>query len=319
YLGALDPGGTYTNALLSHFRIEDGDVAGLKDEEGELIPELRELTTGIFNTQHPLLCCLEGGRTAVPTDLIDVDLRSLAFQHITGVGDCPVSTGTVTLTNTSNRTVEWTAGDTGDNERIAAEPSAGTLAPGASVEIDMQFLCNTEASFETGVRIEAKTLDGTVQDEITIGVSGSITTDTDPGDVDGIRMTVSGDGSDKVIEFKASEDEANVLSLIGTWFATAGVKFDDKDYNLGFQTPSGGVIPGTFGIVFGEFSDVDVNLTYRETVGENMGRASKGSGTVTIDVADGSRFAGSFSFSATLSGQITGTRIIVGDFDIPVD
>ncbi len=320
YLGAITPGGTYTRALLPHFRIEDGDVAGLKDEEGELIPELRELTTAVFNTQHPLLCCLEGGRTtAPPTSLIDVDSRSLAFQHIVGEGNCPVSTGAVTLTNTSNRTVEWSAEDTGDNERIAPEPAAGTLAPGASVEIDMKFLCNTEESFETSVRIGAATLDGTVQDEITISVGGSITTDTGGGDVDGIRMTVSGDGADKIVEFKASEDEANVLELIGTWFATAGVKLDDKDYNLSFQTPSGGVIPGTFGIVFGEFSDVAVNLTYRETVGEDMGRASKGEGTLTVDVADGSRFAGSFSFSATLSGQISGTRIIVGDFDIPAD
>lgn len=318
YLGAITPGGTYTTTLLPHFRIEDGDVAGLKDEEGELIPELRELTTAVFNTQHPLLCCLEGGRTTVPTSLIDVDIQSLAFQHVVGGEDCPVSTGVITLTNTSNRTVEWTAEDTGDDERIAPEPSAGTLAPGASVGIDMKFLCNTEESFDTSVRIGATTLDGSVQDEIMIGVGGAITPDIDPGDVDGIRMTVSGDGADKIVEFKASEDDANVLELIGTWFATAGVTLDDKDYNLSFQTPSGGVIPGSFGIVFGEFSDIAVNLTYRETVGGDMGRASKGEGTVTVDVADGSRFAGSFTFTAALSGQITGTRVITGDFDIPI-
>ncbi len=110
--------------------------------------------------------------TGAPPRIVDIDLSDggVAFEHTVGQTECPQSIGGFTVTNTGN--VPVTVSVEG-GQAIAAATDDFTLAPGASAEVPLVFLCSQSSDVSETITVTA-TAEGGESTQGSVVVAGSV-------------------------------------------------------------------------------------------------------------------------------------------------
>ena len=84
------------------------------------------------------------GNPCAPVTSASLTPSVISGTHIIGTSPCPQTFGTATLTNTGTTGLTWS---TSPPSGIATSPLSGTLQPGQSVNIAVNFTCSRAQSF----------------------------------------------------------------------------------------------------------------------------------------------------------------------------
>jgi Bacterial Ig-like domain (group 2) len=104
---------------------------------------------------------------------INVTTLPTAFDHTVGVTPCPTTIGTFVISNPSGTaSMSWTVGTSAPlairHNGTAGTTQTGTLAPGQTVELIVEFDCSQTTSFTQTVRISTTSSGGSETKEVTI-------------------------------------------------------------------------------------------------------------------------------------------------------
>jgi len=110
------------------------------------------------------------GTTCAAPSSVAISLlpTSIANTHIIGTSSCPQSFGTTTLTNTGNVAVSWSGSPPNG---LSMSPSSGSLSPGQSVTIQINFTCAVPYSFTGTVSVSASGTGGSASQSLTVHVT----------------------------------------------------------------------------------------------------------------------------------------------------
>ncbi|MFN0151664.1 MAG: hypothetical protein ACKVU1_13250 [bacterium] len=165
------PGGVFTNAIRGRMSLApDGKLNGLQNPDGSLLTELATLTTP-DGDQHPKLSTLAGDPNWCKR-LLETSATSLDFRH-NGITDpVPYAIGDLAIMSNSSVAVTWSVA-TG-NAAIAAQPAAGTLAPGGTAKISFLYTGGAQSPFTTNIVFTASEGAGQRTEETTIPLTARI-------------------------------------------------------------------------------------------------------------------------------------------------
>ncbi len=102
---------------------------------------------------------------------ISVSPSSVSATHYVGESECPQLVGTVTLTNVGSVATGWNVES--DHTAIETDLSSGQLEPGESVEVDVEFNCETTDSVEAELTFTAS-IEGGESVEATVSVTVTV-------------------------------------------------------------------------------------------------------------------------------------------------
>lgn len=162
--GLIKSGGLFLNEALPLMTIEGNELVGLRRANGELQPELAELSgvTG-RQSQHPALAVLAGDPDWCAGGVLPPLIEVLGPPHeATVTGDepeCFDSVGTFGLRNGDQFTISWEwSSNTG---YLDLDVSGGELSPAESLGLKLYYNCEAETSFTDNFTFSGTRLDGT--------------------------------------------------------------------------------------------------------------------------------------------------------------
>jgi len=164
-------GGVFTNAIRGRMSLSaDGKLNGLQNPDGSLLTELVTLTTP-DGDQHPKLSTLAGDPNWCKS-LLTTSATSLEFSYDPATDPVPYAIGDLAIMSTSSVAVTWSVA-TG-NATIAAEPAAGTIAPGGTAKVSFLYTGGAESPFTTNIVFTASEGAGQRTENVTIPLSAQI-------------------------------------------------------------------------------------------------------------------------------------------------
>ena len=174
-------GGRFTTELMKHAVVAGGDITGLLDSTGTMIRTELETIFGtvdfitgnaffhpsaIVKPAEPAFCLgTEESFISIPED-------SVSFLHVVGSTPCPQVAGTFQVQNTGSSQITFTASSS--NSAIDVIPANGSIPPGGSITLTVQFNCGTQSSFNSTVDVSAFDLGGGGEDTASIPVQATI-------------------------------------------------------------------------------------------------------------------------------------------------
>ena len=154
----------------------DGNVGDIQDRFLEMKDQGSWLgPLSYHKPENTSWCSLDGESTTytpTPSALIETDKAELVFTHIVTVTDCPQAIGSITISNPGNEVVHWSyvIEDGFADMHFDFSPYSGTLQPGESVMISVQFNCYSADVGDTVVTFDATTDDGTRQESVDVTI-----------------------------------------------------------------------------------------------------------------------------------------------------
>lgn len=111
--------------------------------------------------------------TVTQAPLVTLSTSALSQIHTFAVSPCPQAVGTVTITNVSSGPISWTA----SAAHIAlthSTSSGGTVPPGATSQLTVQFNCAQSSSFSTTITVTVQNAGGSVVQNYPVSVSVTV-------------------------------------------------------------------------------------------------------------------------------------------------
>ncbi|MEW5874393.1 MAG: carboxypeptidase-like regulatory domain-containing protein [Candidatus Zixiibacteriota bacterium] len=162
-LGLIKTGSIFNNEVIPRLSIQNDDLAGLRQPNGQLIAELEVLTAGLgFHAQHPVLVLLTGNptRCAAPLGpLVSITSPPISYTHIDNVLECRDSMGNVLIANTDTSRISW--GWSKNTDYYDLSTDHGELAPDETVSVGVYYTCESETSFGLSLSIGGQRINGT--------------------------------------------------------------------------------------------------------------------------------------------------------------
>jgi len=162
-LGLIKTGSIFNNEVIPRLSIQNDDLAGLRQPNGQLIAELEVLTAGLgFHVQHPVLVLLTGNptRCAAPLGpLVSIASPPISYTHIDNVLECRDSMGNVLIANTDTSRISW--GWSKNTDYYDLSTDHGELAPDETVSVGVYYTCESETSFGLSLSIGGQRINGT--------------------------------------------------------------------------------------------------------------------------------------------------------------
>jgi Big-like domain-containing protein len=120
-----------------------------------------------------VMTAFERGTDGSNCPTINVTTLPTDFEHTVGVTPCPTTIGTFVISNpSSTASLVWTVGTSAPlsirYNNTTSPTREGTLAPGQSVELTVEFDCSQTTSFTRTIQISTTSSDGSETKEVTI-------------------------------------------------------------------------------------------------------------------------------------------------------